>query len=216
MSEAARVSNPPDSLDARWDALLKRIVVEPDTHARWLNTLALMEHIGSRKMMKALDSETLDEVMLRHVAEETRHAYIFKRLSQRVAPGLCPTFAEPNLFEGEAARAYFQGLDRGVHDWVRENVEPERQALVSYLSVTQLIEQRASQIYPRYEAILQQAGQGLSLRPVIAEEARHLAEMDEAFERIGFHWRRCEKPLSNREAPLFEAWTGRLEDALFA
>ena len=200
----------------RWKAWLRGIVRDAPLHARWLNTLSLLEHIGSRKIVKALDSDTLDLQLLQHIAEEARHAFFFKRLSERVAAGACPTYEAPYVLSASASRAYIQGLDREVHDYLqRQGALPQeaaRASMLAYLVVTTLIEERATAMYALYEEVLREVDSPLSLRSVLNEEDRHLQEMHEAFARFeGFAWPLHAPTLRQTEAQLFEAWLVSLE-----
>ena len=55
---------------------LRQVMSCDQTHAKWLNTLAYLEHIGSRKIIKSQNSLRLDLHMLQHIAEEARHAFL--------------------------------------------------------------------------------------------------------------------------------------------
>ena len=57
-------------------------VERPREHARFLNTLSLMEHIGSRKIMVSQTCGPLGREVLKHLAEETRHAFFFKKAAE--------------------------------------------------------------------------------------------------------------------------------------
>ena len=66
-------------------AFLTEIVRQPQTHAKFMNMLSMLEHMGSRKIMISQMNETLTEDSLKHLAEEARHAYFFKRQAERAA-----------------------------------------------------------------------------------------------------------------------------------
>ena len=61
------------------------LVEHPREHARFLNTLSLMEHIGSRKIMASQTHGPLGRDVLKHLAEETRHAFFFKKAAESLA-----------------------------------------------------------------------------------------------------------------------------------
>ncbi len=196
-----------------WRGFLQAVIADAPTHARWLNTLSLMEHIGSRKIIKALDASVLDETLLRHIAEEARHAHIFKRLSLRAEPDLCTSYANEHLFCGDASRNYFQSLDTAVHAYVQEAIY-QQVPLVTYLCVTTLIEIRATQIYEIYEELLRKASSPLSLRTVLAEEDRHLEEMAVGFSHCGFDWGAHAPRLTRIESDLMRPWLSALREGL--
>ena len=131
--------------------LLKAIVAKPQFHARWLNTISYLEHLGSRKLMKSLDSQKLDLELLQHIAEEARHAYFFKKMLESQFPGVCPTFDRQYLLAGEKAHRYFQNLDH----FVDQQHDPDSKHLV-YRYVTLAIEIRALDVYQIYQRILKE------------------------------------------------------------
>jgi len=51
------------------------VVKDNNTHARWLNTLSMMENTGAKKIKKCEHSILATEMILKHAAEEARHAY---------------------------------------------------------------------------------------------------------------------------------------------
>ena len=206
----------PSRLSERWRHILEVLVSDPHLHGRWLNTLSLLEHIGSRKIIKALDSHALDETLLRHIAEETRHAHFFKTLCLRVSPS-CETYSPESLFLGDRAKHYFQSLDHEVAAYLQqERIWPDEDSrgLINYLCVTHLIEIRATQIYRVYQEVLQGCDFTISLKSVLVEEQRHLREMSEAFHRVGFDLSGHEKALAAIESPLFASWTAAMQDAV--
>ena len=85
----------------------------PSTHARFLNTLSLMEHIGSRKIMTSQTSRGLGGETLRHLAEETRHAYFFKRAAEKLARSPLG-YGVDETIAGAMARGYMARLDAGI------------------------------------------------------------------------------------------------------
>ncbi|RYG18235.1 MAG: hypothetical protein EOO07_09405, partial [Chitinophagaceae bacterium] len=55
--------------------LLLNIVNDTPSHAKWLNTLSFMENAGARKISAAEHKEEVTLLILKHAAEEHRHAY---------------------------------------------------------------------------------------------------------------------------------------------
>src|SRR5690606_38165197 len=66
----ARLDRDNDGLVLATGSLLARIVPDAALHARLLNTLSLLEHLGSRKIIATQQSPAIDQPTLRHVAEE--------------------------------------------------------------------------------------------------------------------------------------------------
>jgi hypothetical protein len=155
--------------------ILERLVQRPAAHARFLNTLSLLEHIGVRKILKSQRSETYDADLLAHVVEEARHAYLIKMLAQRVGDGAVPGYTEPELLCGGAARLYLQTLDhaaeRDLHDGGPR--DGGARVVLNYLLTTLLVEERADLVYPVHEPILARLGFGGVLASIIREEAGH-------------------------------------------
>jgi hypothetical protein len=166
--------------DARARAVRQRLAWlcrHASLHVRFLNTLSLLEHIGSRKIMNSRPADGLSGDVMRHLAEETRHAYFFKRAAENLARrplgyGVAETMA------GAAARAYIGRLDASV---TRECNEFAGSTL-PYLYMSLVVELRAVWFYRLYRDVLDAQGIGIALRSVLAEEELHLGAM---FERLG-------------------------------
>lgn len=174
-------------------------------HARLLNTLSLMEHIGSRKILLS-QGETPDESVLKHLSEETRHAHFFRRAAEKAA-GRRLAYVEGDLAAPSSARLYFGRLDAGISRVTGPGA-------LAYLYVTQAIEVRAAWLYALYEKVLRQQDHWLSLRSVIAEEDLHLAQMEsELSSRDGEYARRFPGFLE-LEARLFGSWFERTRAGL--
>lgn len=154
---------------------LTALVQNPKDHARFMNMLSMLEHMGSRKIMVSQmdDPANMTEEMLSHLAEEARHAYFFKRQARRIAGGQIDVegFFEGNTMCRVPALMYFGRLDAGISKSV-----PEKQA---YPWVSLIIELRACWLYGIYQEVLDQSDLKLSLKPLLAEEDKHLAEMFE-------------------------------------
>lgn len=162
---------------------LTRIVEEPQTHARFMNMLSMLEHMGSRKIMVSQMNrqETLTEDTLKHLAEEARHAYFFKRQAERMAGRALDGYTQDNTMCRVPALMYFGRLDAGLSKEVTggDVSDPENQA---YPWVSMIIELRACWLYHIYHEVLEKSSVTLSLKSLLAEEDQHLAEM---FEMVG-------------------------------
>src|SRR5262245_285680 len=88
--------------------ILDRIVAERAWHARFLNTLARLEYIGVRKMLKCRRSERLDMEGLQHMVEEAAHAVRLKKAAQSVAGTEIDvaTFADADTLAGGEGESY--------------------------------------------------------------------------------------------------------------
>src|ERR1017187_4338838 len=58
--------------------IIVEIIKNEELHARWLNTLSLMENTGARKISASEDSSVVTTMILKHAAEEARHAFYLK------------------------------------------------------------------------------------------------------------------------------------------
>ena len=174
-------------------AFLATIVTQPEQHARFLNMLSMLEHMGSRKIMVSQmhDPANMTEDMLKHLAEEARHAYFFKRQAERIARGPMPGYHDDNTFCRIPAAMYFGRLDAGLSKRVP--------AAEAYPWVSLIIELRACWLYALYHEVLQEAKVTISLKSLLAEEDMHLAEM---FEMCGDNIPRL-KDMSAYETELF-------------
>lgn len=182
-------------------AFLTRLVDEPAAHAKFLNMLSMLEHMGSRKIMLSQMDRVLTEDALKHLAEEARHAYFFKRQAERVAGCALDGWDEGNTMARIPALMYFGRMDAGISKDVGE--------AAAYGWVSLIIELRACWLYAIYQEVLEASPLRLSLKSLLAEEDMHLAEM---FAMCGGDHERL-KALSAYETGLFEKLWGALEDA---
>src|SRR5688572_23281051 len=106
----ARFAADNDELAPRTRALLDLVVVEPQRHARMINTLSLLEHMGSHKIMATQNGAGIDQATLKHVAEEAHHAFFMKRQAEKTAQRALE-YAAADLLAPPSARMYFQRLE---------------------------------------------------------------------------------------------------------
>ena len=172
-------------LEPRLRARLDAICADADLHARFLNTLSLMEHIGSRKIMASQSPNMPAQDTLKHLAEETRHAYFFKRAAEKMAARALG-YAPGDMIAGVSAAMYMGRLDAHVAEALGDKAAPQ----AAYLYMSLIVELRAVWFYRIYQAALAARKTGVSLTSVLAEEEMHLDEMrarlrgmDSAFKR---------------------------------
>ncbi|MEO5970724.1 MAG: hypothetical protein ABIQ95_12425 [Bdellovibrionia bacterium] len=156
---------------ANFEKTIAQLETNPELHARFLNTLSLLEYIGARKILKSQKEEKISSQILAHAAEEIRHAQTFKKLALKMSSGKLSTYSEDHLLCGKEAREYFQSLDQAVHAEIGED------SYTNYLFTTLLIEERANQIYPIYEPVLARAGYPGVLKAIVKEEDSHLKDI---------------------------------------
>lgn len=170
----------------------------PEEHARFLNTLSLLEHIGSRKIMTSQTHGPLQCETLKHLAEEARHAFFFKRTAEKVA-GRTLDYSDADAMMPSSARMYFGRLDASVSRALEADVSAE----VPYLYVSMIVELRAIWAYRLYHEVLSESGLNISLKGLLAEEELHLPQMADRLAALG----------EDVEARVPEF--SRLEDGLF-
>ena len=165
-----------DCFKADLTEFLKKVVLHASWHARWLNTLSFLEHIGSRKLLKSQNSQKITFTLLQHISEEARHALFFKSLIKKVydKPGFCSDFANEYLLTGPAAEDYFQNLDHKAQEELQRNPDMPLQKFLNYLYTTWMIEERACFVYKIYNQILQNKKMNFNLNFVLQEEDHHL------------------------------------------
>jgi hypothetical protein len=173
----ARFAADNDGLAPRTRTLLDVIVAEPKRHARMINTLSLLEHMGSHKIMATQHSAAIDQATLKHVAEEAHHAFFMKRQAEKAA-GRSLEYVAGDLLAPSSARMYFQRLESAT---VRAlGSRPSGRA--AYLYMSMIVEFRALWFYGLYEQALKRARHALSLKRVLGEEQAHLGDMAERLE----------------------------------
>jgi hypothetical protein len=161
-------------------ALLGRVISDAALHGRFTNTLALLEHTGSFKIMATQHSASVDRATLQHIAEECHHAFFMKRQAEKTA-GRPLEFVDGDLLAPASARMYFQRLEAAMLGVL----ERGRSARAAYLYMSLIVEFRALWFYRLYEQVLKRAGHVMSLKRVLGEEQRHLGEMAQRLETDG-------------------------------
>lgn len=159
---------------ATFEKTIAHLENKPDLHARFLNTISLLEYMGARKILKSQKEEKISSQILAHAAEEIRHAQSFKKLALKMSEGKLTSYSEEHLLCGQEAREYFQSLDQAVY------AEFGDDSYTNYLYTTLLIEERANQVYPVYEPVLARAGYPGVLKAIVREEDSHLKEILES------------------------------------
>ena len=148
----ARFDADNDALVARTRALLDDIIAAPARHGRLINTLSLLEHMGSHKIMATQHSAAIDQATLKHVAEEAHHAFFMKRQAEKTAERALEYVAD-DLLAPASARMYFQRLERATVQALGE----KRSARAAYLYMSMIVEFRALWFYGLYQQALHRA-----------------------------------------------------------
>jgi hypothetical protein len=160
--------------------MLAGFIADKPLHARFMNTLSMLEHMGSHKIMATQAGPAIDLPTLKHLAEETRHAFFFKRHANREA-GREMLGTAADLLAPLAARRYFQRLEAEMVRAFPAGTHPR----AVYLTMSMVVEFRAVWGYRLYQAALTRAGSSVSLKSLLAEEAGHLTDMAARLDGLG-------------------------------
>ena len=82
-------------------------------HARFLNMLSLLEHVGSRKIMTCRAMRAPGLELLKHLTEESRHAFFFKRAAEALA-GRALDYGPADTIAPAGAKFYMERLDAEI------------------------------------------------------------------------------------------------------
>ena len=166
--------------------LLEIAVSSNDLHAKWLNTLSYLENCGARKIAACEHPTEVKEEMLKHAAEEFRHAHYLKRQIERVTEKPMNDYSRLNILGGTATLHYLSALDLQIARYLSQTIGLTSGAVkeTAYLLVTYAIERRAEELYPIYDAILRKAHSKVTVKSIWLEEKEHLQEMIEGLLKI--------------------------------
>ena len=163
-----------------WKDVLTELVAHPNEHARFINTISLMEYMGARKIVKSQLEKNIDSEVLAHMTEEIRHAQIFKKMALKLSDGKLKTYSDEHLLAGNEGRAYIQSVDQSVAAALNgENSH------YNYMLSTLLIEERANSVYPFYAELIEPFGFGSHLRGILREEESHLEKIQQGILEAG-------------------------------
>ena len=185
------------------EELFRFIAADTVRHAKFLNTVSMLEYIGARKIMKSQQADMFDMETLTHASEEIRHAWLIKRFAQKLDKKNTVTYDTPYLLCGEQAEDYIQRLDQAVEDSLkgRENAK-----WLMYLYTSLLIEERADVFYSAYSEILDEFGQTNVLKPILKDESKHLSQMAKRIREVDPDGEERLAHLRTIEKSAFEDW----------
>ncbi|WP_462253328.1 hypothetical protein [Ekhidna sp.] len=160
-------------------AVIETIVSSPELHAKWLNSLSMMENTGARKISASEHDTLVDEIVLKHAAEEARHAYYLKSQIKKTGYEGCKTYQMDELLAPIQSFQYLHALDTSISRYLKNELKYSGSTLkyAAYLLVTYAIEERADELYPIYEEVLKASKSRISVRMIVVEEQGHLEEM---------------------------------------
>lgn len=196
--------------------ILENIVNNNLLHAKWLNTLSYMENAGARKISASEHKEDVDLIVLKHAAEEHRHAYYLKKQLDKLGGNLCRTYTAEELLTPGHTRFYLNALDIAVCRYLKQEFGLAGSALKfgAYLFVTYAIEVRADELYPVYQDVLTGAGSKVNVKSIILEEEGHLEEMINQLKRFSPEWERHAAVVVAIEQKMFDDWILNLGTAV--
>lgn len=181
-------------------------------HALFLNTLSYLENQGARKIAAAEDAFLVREEMLKHAAEEFRHAYYLKKQIAKIAACIPIDYSRNNILGWPITSHYLQALDGSVSRYLKREFRGDAKLFkkASYYLVTAAIELRASELYPLYQNMLKNARCPVNVQSILLEEEGHLNDMNRALESIP-DGKDHLKAVSELESGLCARWMLKLE-----
>jgi len=196
--------------------IFTKVVSNPSLHSRWLNTLSMMENAGAKKIKNCEHPVLVNEIILKHSAEEARHAHYLKKQISKVEKGSCPTYEKKYLLAPNHSYYYLHVLDVQLCRYLKEKFGYRSDDLkyAAYLLVTYAIEVRADELYPRYQAVLTQQNSPVNVRSIIAEEENHLLEMRNQLKEFSSDWQVLCDDAVKCERILFTDWIAALNQEL--
>jgi len=188
--------------------IVNRIVQSDDIHAKWLNSLSMMENTGARKISKYEHPVHTNIIVLKHSAEEARHAYYLKKQIGKLTKESCPDYSYPYLLAPLESYHYLQMLDVDACRYLKNKLNLEGRALKhgAYLLVTYAIEMRADMLYGIYQDALTKHASKVNVKSIIAEEEGHLEEMQRMLEVFHPKWEKLAADMCKVENKLFQKW----------
>jgi hypothetical protein len=203
-------------MNTQLNTLLNTIVNNDTLHARWLNTLSLMENTGARKISASEDPATVTYIILKHAAEEHRHAFYLKKQIEKFPGITCPTYAGEYLLAPSYSKYYLNQLDVQVSRYLKSllNLKGRELRFAAYLLVTYAIEVRADELYPVYQDVLDKAKSKVNVKSIILEEEGHLEEMINQLQQYSPTWEQHASIAVGIETELFNNWIKGLSDEL--
>ncbi len=188
--------------------LLTRIVSDKEKHARWLNTLSLMENTGARKISASEHKTDVTLIILKHAAEEHRHAFYLKKQISKLGSDLCPDYSDDYLLATHDSRYYLNMLDVQVCKYLKStlNLSGNDLKFAAYLLVTYAIEVRADELYPVYQEVLDIKSSKVNVKSIILEEEGHLEEMLVQLKNFSPDWQTHADKAVEFESGLFKSW----------
>lgn len=158
--------------------LLQNILQAPLTHARWLNTLSYLENCGAKAIAAFEHRTRVSTIVLKHAAEEFRHAYYLKSQIPKVLRSGLKDYRLEYLMGGVSSKYYIQRLNAAVCRRLHTKLSQEEIKEYAYVLVTYAIERRAQELYREYQHWLREGHSPVSMIGILRDEEGHLQEME--------------------------------------
>ena len=193
--------------------VVEKIVPSNEMHAKWLNSLSMMENTGARKISKYEHPVHTNIIVLKHAAEEARHAYYLKKQISKLLDDACPDYSYQYLLAPIESYHYLHQLDVDACRYVKNKLGLSGRDMKhgAYLLVTYAIEVRADMLYGIYQEALTRHSSKVNVKSIIAEEEGHLEEMQKMLEVFHPEWERLAKDMCAVENKLFERWVTAID-----
>jgi hypothetical protein len=188
--------------------ILNIIVPSAELHSKWLNSLSMMENTGARKISKYEHPVFTDIIVLKHAAEEARHAYYLKKQIGKLDAEACPDYSFKYLLAPVSSYQYLHRLDVAACRYMREELGLTGRDVDhgAYLLVTYAIEVRADSLYGVYQEVLTAHNQRVNVKSIILEEEGHLEEMTKMLVNFRDDWEVLAGRMCAAETELFDEW----------
>lgn len=194
-------------------SVLENIVNDNTLHSKWLNTLSYMENAGAKKISASEHKEEVSLLILKHAAEEHRHAYYLKKQLAKLDENLCKTYRNAELLAPNHTKFYLNNLDVKVCRYLKQhfNLSGYDLKFAAYLFVTYAIEVRADELYPIYQEVLSAKQSRVTVKSIILEEEGHLEEMLNQLREFSPDWEKHANEIVKIEQQMFVDWMTGLE-----
>ncbi len=188
--------------------ILENIVNDNALHSRWLNTLSYMENAGAKKISASENKEQVTLLILKHAAEEHRHAYYLKKQLSKLDETSCRTYTNIELLAPNHTKYYLNTLDVKVCRYLKKhfNLTGYDLKFAAYLFVTYAIEVRADELYPIYQSVLTAKESRVTVKSIILEEEGHLEEMLNQLRDFSTEWEKHAVEVIKIEQQMFNDW----------
>lgn len=155
-------------------------------HAKWLNTLSYMENCGARKIARCQHPTLVKEEMLKHAAEEFRHAHYLKRQIPKISSQSLIDYSPQSMLGGISTVNYLHTLDMHTCRYLSHTIGLSHCEIIAaaYLLVTYAIELRADELYRSYDFILKEQASKITVKSILLEEKEHLREMRDGLQQL--------------------------------